>query len=391
MNLFKKRNTNQAQFKKNHRFGASHNILLITITAILVVIGLIAIYDASVVTAYHDFNDKFYYFKNQLVWATLGTLALVFFSFFDYHKLLKLAPAAFAVCVVLLLLVLIPHIGTKVYGARRWINISGFTFQPSEFAKLTLIFYEAAILSKFEKYKIKLYDAIVVLFLPAFVATSLVLLQPDLGTSLIFAGITIALYFIANSPIFHFILAFPVLIVGLIAAIITQPYRLARFKAFLDPSFDPQGASYQINQILIALSSGGFFGVGIGSSRSKFAFIPEVHSDAIFAIVTEELGFVGAVIIICLFIFLIRNGINIASNASDYSGKILGLGIVCLISIQSLFNLGSIVALVPLTGIPLPFISYGGSSLFVTMMSIGILLNISKQRTDRGLVPKKLT
>lgn len=388
MKVFRRQTAHTSQPKNLQNTKRSQSLFLIIITAILIIIGLIAIYDASVVAAFRDFHDKFYYFKNQLLWAALGAFALTFFAFFDYHKLLKLAPIAFAASVLLLLLVLVPHIGTKVYGARRWINVAGFTFQPSEFAKLALIFYEATILSKFEKYKIRLSDALIVIFFPAMITTLLVLLQPDLGTALIFAGITIASYFIANSPIFHFIITIPVLILGLIAAVITQPYRLSRFKAFLDPTFDPQGASYQINQILIALSSGGLLGVGIGSSRSKFAFIPEVHSDAIFAIITEELGFVGAIIIIGLFILLIRNAINIASNAADYSGKILGLGIVSLIAIQSLFNLGSIVALVPLTGIPLPFISYGGSSLFVTMASIGILVNISRYKTERGFVSK---
>lgn len=388
MHLLNSQNSRLSQNKNSNKKEKSPDLFLVGITAVLVAIGLVAIYDASVVAAFRDFNDKFYYFKNQLVWATLGTLALTFFAFFDYHRLLKIAPVALAGSVFLLLLVLVPHIGTKAYGARRWINIAGFTFQPSEFAKLTLIFYEATILSKFENYKIRLTDALIVLFLPAIAVIGLVLLQPDLGTALIFAGITIVSYFVANSPIFHFIITVPVLIMGSIAAIVTQPYRLSRFKAFLDPNFDPQGASYQINQILIALSTGGLLGVGIGSSRSKFAFIPEVHSDAIFAIITEELGFLGAVIIIGLFVILIRSALNIAINAADYSGKMLGLGIVSLIAIQSLFNLGSIVALVPLTGIPLPFISYGGSSLFVTMASIGILLNISRQKTERRTFTK---
>ena len=359
------------------------DIPLLAATTLLVTIGLIAIYDASVVAAFRDFGDKLYYFKNQLIWASLGFMALAAFSFFDYHKLIKSAPLFLALSVFLLIIVLIPQIGTKVYGARRWINIATFTSQPSEIAKLALILYQTSIIARFEKIKIGLVDAAIVIFLPALLVTGLVLVQPDLGTALIFIGITMTTYFIAKAPISHFFLALPPIVAAVAISIITHPYRISRLKSLLDPAHDPQGASYQINQILIALSSGGLFGVGIGASRSKFAFIPEVQSDAIFAVFVEELGFVGAIFLISLFLFLIMRAIKIAQNAPDNYGRVLAMGIVGLISIQSLFNLASIVALVPLTGIPLPFISYGGSSLFVTMAGIGILLNIHKQRLER--------
>lgn len=365
--------------------GEKIDFWLIGTSTILVLFGLLAIYDASVVSAFRDFGDKFYYFKNQLVWASFGFIALLFFSFFDYHKLLKYSPFFLISSIVLLIIVLVPSgllpfVGSeKIYGARRWINIGSFTFQPSEITKLALIFYETAIISKLENYKIKLTDAFTVFFLPAILATILVIIQPDFGTALIFIAITLVVYFIGNGPIWHFLFAVPAVIISAIIVIFAQPYRLARIKTFLDPNFDPQGASYQINQILAAIASGGLLGVGIGASRSKFAFIPEVHSDAIFAIIVEELGFVGAIFLISLFIFLIMRAMTIAKHAVDFQGRILGMGIVALFSIQSLFNFAAIVALVPLTGIPLPFISYGGSSLFVSMASIGILLNIRKQ------------
>ena len=352
--------------------------LIIASTA-LVFFGLLAIYDASVVTAFKAFGDKFYYFKNQLVWAGLGFIALGFFSFYDYHKLLKYSPIYLFATILLLVAVLIPGIGVKVYGARRWINIGSFTIQPSELTKLALIFYQAAIINKFEDFKIRILDVALILFLPVFIAALLVLIQPDLGTALIFIAVTIATYFVSKSPIWHFLLAMPVFVLGAIVMIITHPYRLARIKAFLDPNFDPQGASYQINQILSAISAGGLLGVGIGASRSKFAFIPEVHSDAIFAIIVEELGFIGALITLSILVFLFSRAIKVAKESSDYAGKVLASGIVALLSIQSLFNLASIVALVPLTGIPLPFISYGGSSLLITMSAIGILINIKRQ------------
>lgn len=358
---------------------SSFDLLLLAATAALVVSGLIAIYDASVVTAFRDFSDKFYFFKNQLLWAALGSISLGFFSLYDYQRLLKFATPLYLISVILLILVLVPHVGTEVLGARRWINIGSFTFQPSEFVKLSIILYTTALLTKIQEYKLKISDAALIYFLPVAVVTGLIVIQPDLGTGLILLALAIFIYFAAGSPIWHFLVTLPVLASGGILAIIFEPYRLERIKAFLDPNYDPQGASYQINQIIIALSSGGLLGVGLGGSRSKFEFIPEVHNDAIFAVIIEELGFVGGLILISLFVFLIIRAIKIAREATNYSGKLLATGLVGLISIQALFNLASVVALVPLTGIPLPFISYGGSSLLVTMVAVGILENIKRQ------------
>jgi len=355
------------------------DITLIVITIFLLLFGLITIFDATPIAAFRDFNDKLYYFKNQLLWATIGSIALVFLSFFDYHKLIKIAPILFAGALVLLVGVLIPGIGTKIYGARRWINIASLTFQPSEAAKIALIFYETFIISKFENFKIRLTDAVMVIFIPAIIATALVVLEPDLGTALIFIGVTASMYFVGRSPMKHFLIAIPLVLATIALAIFSSAYRLSRVESFLDPTHDPQGASYQIYQILIALKTGGFFGVGLGASQSKFNFIPEVQADAIFAIVVEEFGFMGAVIIIGAFLILISRCIKISQKAPDFQGKILGTGITSLIAIQSLFNLASNVALVPLTGIPLPFISHGGSSLFIIMAGIGIMLNIKKQ------------
>ena len=352
---------------------------LLISTIILVTVGLLAIYDASVVSAFRDFHDRLFYFKNQLIWASLGSISLFFFSLFDYHRLLKLSHFILAASILMLILVLVPFIGTQVLGARRWISVGTFTFQPSEFTKLALIFYETSIISKLAKYKTSLIDFAIVLFLPALFTSVLVLVQPDLGTALIFLVLTLIIYFIGGGPVRHFFLAIPLLIAMAVAAIISQPYRLARLESFLDPTRDPQGASYQISQIIIALSSGKLFGVGIGGSRGKFDFIPEVHSDSIFAVIVEELGFIGGVVLILIFLFLITRGIKIARSAPDLQGKILAMGIVTLIATQSLFNLASNVALVPLTGVPLPFISYGGSSLFVTLTAIGILLNVKSQ------------
>src|SRR3989344_436765 len=243
------------------------DIPLLGATILLVAVGLITIYDASVVAAFRDFGDKLYYFKNQLIWASLGFMAMALFSFFDYHKLIKYAPIFLLASVFLLIIVLIPGIGTKVYGARRWISIANFTFQPSEIAKITLILYQTSIIARFEKARIKLLDAAIVIFLPAAFVSGLVLIQPDLVTALIFIGITLTMYFAGGGKIIHFLAAIPLIILAAIMSIVTHPYRIDRLKSLLDPTHDPQGASYQIYQILIAISSGGLLGVGLGSLR----------------------------------------------------------------------------------------------------------------------------
>lgn len=355
------------------------DLQLILLTAVLVLLGLFTIFDVTPIAAYRDFGDKLYYFKNQLIWATIGTIALVFLSLFDYHKLLKLSHLFFGAAIILLIAVLIPGVSEEIYGARRWISFGGFTFQPSEIAKLALILYGTAIITKFENYKIRLMDAVTVIFVPTFLATFLVLLEPDLGTALIFMAVTLAIYFVGGSPLRHFVIGFPIIVAAVIAAIVVAPYRFSRVESFLDPTHDTQGASYQIYQILTALATGGLFGLGLGASQSKYDFIPEIQGDAIFAVYVEEFGFIGAILLVALFFLLINRGIKIAKEAPDLAGKILATGVTALIGVQSLFNLASNVALVPLTGIPLPFISYGGSSLFVTMAAIGILINIAKQ------------
>jgi len=208
---------------------------LVISTAALILIGLIIIYDASVVAAYRDFNDKFHFFANQLIWAMVGTFSLIFFTFFDYKKIIKIAPYIFLASFILLLLVLVPFIGTEVLGARRWINIGTFTFQPSEFAKLAVVFYATYIISKFENFKMRLKDTLIVYFLPIFFVMLSVVIQPDLGTALIFFGVAAIIYFTAGAPIIHFLLTAPFLVLAVIGAIITHPYRIERIKAFLDP------------------------------------------------------------------------------------------------------------------------------------------------------------
>lgn len=350
------------------------DIPLFSITTILILFGLLMVYDASSVLAYNVFGDKYSFIKDQLIWSSLGFIFLFFFSRFDYHHLFNLALPLLLCAFVLLILVFIPGIGAGANGADRWINL-GFThLQPAELIKLILAIYLAAWFSIKEKGR-----------LPAFLLLMgaimlLVMLEPDMGTASIIFFEALVIYFLSGGSIKHFLFIAPVVAIGGLVLILIAPYRLARLTSFLqvDKSFDT--ISYHIKQVLIALGSGGFFGLGIGNSIQKYAYLPENVTDSIFPIIAEELGFVGALfLILCFFIFVWR-GLLIAKNARDTFGKLLGAGIISFIGIQAVINLGSMTALLPLTGVPLPFISYGGSALIVDMAAVGILLNISRQK-----------
>mgnify|MGYP000079574864 CR=1 FL=1 len=342
---------------------------LILLILILCFFGLIMIFNASSVAALRDFNDKFHYLKNQGTWFVLGLASFIFFSFLDYRFLKKIALPFFLFCLFLLILVLIPGVGREVYGGRRWLEFGFLSFQPAELAKLSLIIYLSALFEK--KRDFKLFITLLGLVL------LLLLLEPDLGTAVITIASAFAVYFISGAS-FKQIAIF--LGSGFLAApflILLSPYRKQRLMTFLNSSFDAQGASYHVRQILIALGSGGLLGRGIGQSRQKFLFLPEVTTDSIFAIIAEEFGFWGASLLIIAFIFLLYRGIKIA-NSADSFGRSVAVGIVAFIGFQALINLGAMVALIPLTGVPLPFISYGGSSLLVNLSAMGILYNISK-------------
>jgi len=347
--------------------------VLFALTLALALFGLLMVYDASSVIAYDLFGDKYAYIKSQLVWAGLGFFALFIFYRIDYHKLYNLALPLLVIALVLLVLVFVPHIGSGAKGANRWVNFGFFTLQPAEFVKLGLAIYLAAWFSQKEKGRFFAFLLLMgaILFL--------VMLEPDLGTASIILCESAIVYFLSGGNIFQFFVAAPV--VGVIGFfyIMLEPYRLHRLTSFLNLSSSISGTSYQVKQILIALGSGGLFGLGIGNSIEKYAYLPENVTDSIFPIIAEELGFVGSVILILVFASLIWRGIFIAGRAKDTFGKLLAGGIIAFIGMQVVVNLSAMTALLPLTGVPLPFISYGGSALVIDLASIGILLNISKQ------------
>jgi cell division protein FtsW len=341
---------------------------------LLSVFGLFMIFDASSAAALADFGDKFYYLKHQAIWVLLGMAFFFFFAFFDFHRLKKLALPLLIISLVFLVMVLIPGLGREIYGGRRWLSLGPVGFQPGELVKLTLTLYLATFLEKKKS------------FWPFLILVggilALLMLEPDLGTASIVAASAFCLYFTAETSLKEIAgLALLALLAGPLL-VITSAYRRQRLLTFLNASWDPQGASYHVRQILIALGSGGLFGRGLGQSRQKFLFLPEVTTDSIFAIIAEEFGFLGAITLIFAFFLLVFRGLKLAVEIQDPFGRLLAAGITVYLGVQVLVNLGAMVTLIPLTGVPLPFISYGGSSLLVSLAGMGILYNISRQKTQ---------
>ncbi|MGI5828272.1 MAG: putative lipid II flippase FtsW [Patescibacteria group bacterium] len=355
--------------------GKKADFLLLFVVFLLTVFGLIMVYDASIVEANEQFGDKFHYLKFQSVYFVIGWLGLILAGHLDYHLYKKVVRWLFLGNLIFLVLVLIPGIGLQIKGARRWIDFGITTFQPTETFKTILVLYLATWLEK--KRELKQFFALVLFVL------GLVILEPDLGTAIVLVASIFIIYYVSGAPVKKFALAsVAAFLLGLIL-ILTSPYRRQRLFTFLDPSTDTLGTSYHTKQIILSLGSGGITGLGIGQSKQKYQYLPEATTDSIFAIVGEELGFLGGLALILTFIVVIWKGFKIAQQAPDEYGRLIATGITAWISTQIFVNLASMVALVPLTGIPLPFLSYGGTTLVVTLTSIGVLLNISKQSVGR--------
>lgn len=345
---------------------------LLGIIALLSIFGLLMVYDASPAEAFNEFGDKFYYIRQQSISALIGFGLLGFFSVFSYRRLEKLAVPMLFVSIVLLLLVFVPGLGVRAGGAHRWLSLFGFTLQPAEIIKLTTVVFLAALFQK----GIRTLPFVLLL---GFVMAVVAIFQRDLGSAVVYTLIAFGVYFIAGARPVYFIGLLAAGAVGFIGFILTSAYRRDRVLAFLDPFADPQGFTYHIYQVLIALGSGGFWGVGAGQSRQKFNFIPEVTTDSIFSVLGEEFGFFGSTIFIAMLGFLLWRVFKIAQNAPDNFGKYLGGGLAIWLGGQAVVNLGAMVSLIPLTGVPLPFVSFGGSALIANLVAVGILLNISKQ------------
>lgn len=350
--------------------------LLIAVIAISV-FGLVMIYSSSYIWAEYKYDDALKYVKNQGLFLIIGIILMIIISKIDYHIYMKKANLILIVCVSLLVLVLIPGIGTVRNGSRSWFGIGSFGIQPSEFAKLGMIIFVSKYLSKNEKSTINFKGILPVLILLVLIF-GLIMLQPDFGTGTILVMAIIGILFISGVKFSYFVKVGLIGVVGVVVLILAAPYRLSRILSFLDPWSDPLGSGFQIIQSLYAIGPGGLFGFGLGNSRQKHFFLPEPQTDFIFSIISEELGFMGCLFIVSLFVIICYTGLKISRNCDDLFGKYLSFGIIFQIAFQACLNLMVVVGLIPVTGVTLPFLSYGGSSLLITLCSIGVVLNVSR-------------
>jgi len=336
------------------------------------------VFSSSSVWALYQHNDSLYFLKRQMAWAFLGFLAMIFFMNYDYWNFKKHEKAIVFIMFFLLVIVLIPGIGIELNNARRWIGIGSLTIQPSELAKLGMVIYLAGGLERKHKDITSFFKGVIPFILVMGVVCGLILIEPHLSAAALIGMSTIIILFVAGAKMSHIFSLASLGIVAVAVLTFTKGYRMRRYLSFLDPWSDIKDSGYHIVQSLYALGSGGLIGVGLGHSRQKFFYLPEPQTDFIFAIIGEELGFLGAVFVIIMFVFLIWRGYRTAITAPDLFGKLLAAGITTFIALQFIINIAVVTASMPVTGMPLPFISYGGSSLIITMTQVGILLNISK-------------
>lgn len=352
---------------------------LILIIFILIAIGILMISSASVVIAKSIFKDSFYFLKKHLLIVTLGIIIFFIIQKIDYHFLEKWAPTMMLISLILLIAVFIPGLGIKSGGATRWVRLGPLSIQPTEILKIAFIAYLASWLEKKGKgIRNFSYGLLPFLIMLGFISI-LVIKQPDLGTLFVLASTAGIMFFVAGAAISQII--FGASIAGLVfwEFIRTANYRMARFMVFLNPSQDIKGAAYHINQALLAIGSGGLLGRGFNESRQKYFYLPEPFTDSIFAIISEEMGFLFSATIVVLFLIFAWRAFKIAKNAPDVFGRLLATGITCWIVLQAFINIGTMISILPMTGIPLPLISYGGSSFISIMFALGVLINISKK------------
>lgn len=337
------------------------------------------IYSASYIWAEYKFNDSLKYVKQQTIFAALGVILINLINKIDYKLFYKKANLILGICLLLLILVAIPGIGVVRNGSRSWFGIGPFGIQPSEASKLAMIIFTAKYLSKNKKAYKDLKTGILPILLILLLFFGLIMLQPDFGTGVILVASIIALLFISGADMKYFYILLLIGIIGAIGLIIVAPYRMARIISFINPWSDPLGSGFQIIQSLYAIGPGGLFGQGFLNSRQKHFYLPEPQTDFIFAIICEEFGIFGALVVISLFVMICYSSIKLALKEEDLFKKYIIFGIVFQLILQTILNLSVVVGLIPVTGVTLPFLSYGGSSLLISMVSIGIILNVSKK------------
>jgi|SRR5215470_2095015 len=341
-------------------------------------IGVVMVYSASAIMAADRFHDPLHFLKRQGMWVLLGMGALWAGMLFDYRRLERFVVPLLAISFVLLVLVLVPPFGQEINGTRRWLRLGPVSFQPVELAKLSLLLYLASFLTRREEAMESFTRGLLPLLLMAGAMAGLTLLQPDMGNAMVLVILTLALAYLGGARVMHMGVIAGAALPLCAVAIAMKPYRLRRMVAFMNPWNDPQGSGFQIIQSFLALGSGGWMGRGLGESKQKLFYLPEAHTDFIFAIIGEEFGLVGAAIIVVLFTLLIWRGLKIGLRAPEAFGSYLALGLTVMLATQTIVNLGVVTGSLPTKGLPLPFISFGGSALTMTLFSAGVLLNISQ-------------
>jgi cell division protein FtsW len=345
----------------------------------LIAIGLVMVFSASSATAYAAYHDTAYFLKRQLVWLALGGGFAYLAYRIDYTKLKRISPVLLGVTVLLLVLTLVPHVGLQSGGARRWLGASILSFQPSEIAKLALVIFLAAKLSTIGQNVRSLVRGVVPVLLVAAMLAVPILVEPDMGTASLVMFTAFGMLFCAGARIEHIALTLLALVPAVAFEVGASAYKRARILAFLDPWKDAQNTGFHIVQSLLALGSGGVFGLGLGASRQKFFYLPEAHTDFIFAVVGEELGLLGTMIVLALFAAFAIRAFVLAQRATDRFGFFLIAGCALLIVIQAFINIGVVTSSWPVTGVPLPFISFGGTSLIVSLVAVALIMNVARR------------
>ena len=362
----------------------SYDLVLVVVVLALTLLGIAMVYSASGIKAADALDDPRYFLGWQSLWAALGLVGMLAATRFDYHRYRVLSLPLLVVAIALLAAVLVPGIGTNVNGASRWLRAGSVGLQPGEFAKLALILYLAAWLGA-RRDRITSPGVMVGVLVVTAIFTGLIFLEPDLGTAIVIGMIALVMYFAAGARLRVFAALGSLAVVLALAAGLSSAYRLQRITTFLDPWSDPRAAGYQAIQSLYGLALGGLFGEGLGAGREKFGYLPYPYTDSIFAILGDELGLAGTLAVIALFLVLGYRGVRIALRAPDAMGSLIATGITTWLVLQAWVNMAVVASLLPMTGITLPFISYGGSSLCVGLIAVGILLNVGQQ--GRGCAP----
>ncbi|MFN8637768.1 MAG: putative lipid II flippase FtsW [Chloroflexota bacterium] len=361
--------------------GGSHvDYILIGAVALLLAIGAQMVYSASVVIAHNEFGDETYFFTRQLTWIAVGSLALIFTASVDYHRWQKVSLALLIVTVIALVLVLVPSLGTTQYGSSRWLKLGPLpSFQPSELTKVAVVIYMADWLARKGRGVSGFFHGSVPFLIILSLIAGLVLVEPDMGTAVIICAVAFSVFFVAGANLWHLVIGFlpgGTAVAGLV--IFMASYRADRLAGFWNPEADPLGKGWQAMQTFIALGSGGLTGVGFGMSRQKAYFLPNAHTDSILAIIGEELGLIGTLTVVILLMVIGWRGLRIALRAPDPFGRLLALGLTAKVIWQAIINIGAVTSSLPYTGVTLPFVSFGGNSLCMTMIGVGLLLSVSR-------------